>query len=289
MKKLLALLIILTGISKLSVAQTGPADVNRVINAEKEFNRLVERKGIKGGFLAVADPEGIIFKPDAVNITEFYSNIDKQAGKLSFTPNLARIAANGDLGFTAGPYVYQNGKSDDDKVYGDYVSLWKLNSEGQFKLLINLGIQHPEPEKNPMNDFRSPDSSKRVAPSKDPFGPKKIIMATDELFNHSLTLSALGTVKEFFSPEAHYYFPGFEPMIGKEQIMKFLDNEGIAINAETVNAGRSNSGDLAYSYGKARIQKGSIVSNYNYVRVWEIDKNHKWNVLLEAFSAIENE
>ncbi|MDP9080050.1 MAG: hypothetical protein M3O71_21705 [Bacteroidota bacterium] len=289
MKRILLAAFILIGISKLSFAQTGPADVNKVIDAEKDFNKLVERKGIKNAFLAVADPEGIVFKPDAVNITEFYNNIDKQSGTLKWTPDFARISANGDLAFTAGPYIYQNGKTEDDKVFGDYVSLWRVDGEGKFKLLVDLGIQHPEPDKDALTDFRSPDSVKRIAPSKDPFGGKKIILATDELFNHSLTISTLGTYKEFLSLEGHYYFPGFEPMTGQDKVMKFIDNEAIAISAVTVNGGRSTSNDLAYTYGKARIQKGSIVSNYNYVRIWELDKNHKWNVLLEAFSAIENE
>lgn len=289
MKRILLAVFLLIGVSKVSFAQLGPADVSKVIDAEKEFNKLVERKGIKGGFLAVADPEGIVFKPDAVNITEFYNNIDRQSGTLKWTPDFARISGNGDLAFTAGPYIYQNGKTDDDKVFGDYVSLWRADGEGRLKLLIDLGIQHPEPDKDALTDFRSPDSAKRVAPSKDPFNGKKIILATDELFNHSLTISTLGTYKEFLSLEGHYYFPGFEPMTGQDKVMKFIDNEGIAINAVTVNGGRSTSNDLAYTYGKARIQKGSIISNYNYVRIWEQGKDHKWNVLLEAFSAIENE
>ncbi len=290
MKKIILAAIILIGLNKVSIAQTTePVDVNKVIEAEKSFNKLVERKGIKGGFLAVADPEGIVFKPDAVNINEFYSNIDKQSGSLSWNPSFARISGNGDLAFTAGPYVYQNGKGDDDKVYGDYVSLWRADAEGKFKLLIDLGIQHPEPDKENLTDFRSPEPEKRVAPSKDPFNGKKIILATDELFNHSLTISTMGTYKEFLSLEGHFYFPGFDPLTGREQVMKFLSNEAITISAQTVNAGRSTSNDLAYTYGKARIKKGSILSNYNYVRIWELDKNHKWNVLLEAFSAIENE
>ncbi|MGZ3872392.1 MAG: hypothetical protein ACXVJD_05720 [Mucilaginibacter sp.] len=290
MKKIVFALLILTGLTRVSIAQTtGPVDVNKVIDAEKNFNKLIERKGIKGGFLAVADPEGIVFKPDAVNITEFYTNIDRQAGSLSWQPNIARISVNGDLAFTAGPYVYQNGKSDTDKVYGDYVSLWRADAEGKFRLLVDLGIQHPEPDKEALTDFRNPESDKRVAPSKDPFNGKKVILATDELFNHSLSISTLGTYKEFLSLEGHFYFPGFEPMTGQDRVMKFIDNEGISISAQTVNAGRSTSNDLAYTYGKARIQKGSIVSNYNYVRIWEQDKNHRWNVLLEAFSAIEND
>lgn len=277
------------GSGKFALAQSTTSDVNNVIDAEKSFNKLIEKKGIKGGFLAVADPEGIVFKPDAVKITDFYNNIDKQAGTLTWHPNFARISANGDLAFTAGPYVYQNGNNDTDKVFGDYVSIWRADADNKLKLLIDLGIQHPEAEQEALTDFKNPDSVKHVALSKDPFTGKRIIMATDNLFNHSLSISSLAAYKEFLSPEGRYYFPGFEPLTGQDKIMQFLDNEAITITAETTNAGRATSNDLAYSYGKARIKKGDIVSNFNYVRIWEIDANHKWDILLEVFSAIENE
>ncbi len=185
--------------------------------------------------------------------------------------------------------MYQNGSSDTDKVFGDYVSIWRADAENKWKLLIDLGIQHPEADRDGSTDFKNPDSANRVTPSKDPFGGKRVIMATDNLFNHSLTISTLACYKEFLSPEGRYYFPGFEPLAGQQNVMKFIANEGISMSAETTNAGRSTSNDLAYSYGKARIKKGQVVSNYNYVRIWQIDATHKWNILLEVFSAIENE
>jgi hypothetical protein len=276
------------GYSAFVLAQTTPVQVNKVVSAEEAFNKLVERKGIKDGFLAVADPEGIVFKPNAVKITDFYNNIDKQAGKLSWQPKFARISANGDLAFTAGPYVYSNGKSDDDKVYGDYVSIWRTDAENKLKLLIDLGIQHPEAEQGVTPDFKEPTAN-RTAPSKDPFSAKNVIVSTDKIFNHTLTISALASYKEFLSPEGRYYFPGFEPMTGPDVIMKFINNQAISITAETIDGGRSSSNDLAYTYGRARITKGNVVGNYNYVRIWELDKTKKWDILLEVFSAVENE
>ncbi len=114
-------------------------------------------------------------------------------------------------------------------------------------------------------------------------------MSTDNLFNHSLSISTLACYKEFLSPDGRYYFPGFEPITGQLNVMKFIQNEGITMSAQTTGAGRSTSNDLAYTYGKARIKKGEVVSDYNYVRVWQIDATHKWDILLEIFSAIENE
>ena len=49
-----------------SSAQKTAADVNKVVEVEKSFDRLVERKGIKDAFLEVADPEGIVFKPHVI-------------------------------------------------------------------------------------------------------------------------------------------------------------------------------------------------------------------------------
>ncbi|MDB5154438.1 MAG: hypothetical protein JWR54_3189 [Mucilaginibacter sp.] len=287
MKRLILAATILIGSRGLVLAQTNTVQVSKAVDAEQSFNKLVERKGIKEAFLSVADPEGVVFKPEAVKITDFYNSIDKQPGTLTWKPKFARISANGDLAFTAGPYVYQNGKTEDDKVFGDYVSVWRADANNKLKLLIDLGIQHPENEQDEMTDFKDPDPSKQVAPSKDPFSGRSIIIGTDKIFNHELSVSALATYKEFLSPEGRYYFPGFDPITGPDKIMKFIDNEDISISAETINVGRSTSNDLAYSYGRARIKKGEIVSNYNYVRIWELDKNHKWNVLLEIFSAVE--
>ncbi|HWD88912.1 MAG TPA: hypothetical protein VG367_12340 [Mucilaginibacter sp.] len=272
-----------------SVLAQNIAKVNEVISAEQAFNRLVERKGIKDAFLAVADPEGIVFRPNVIKITDFYNSIDRQPGNLSWQPKFARISAAGDLAFSAGPYVYQNGKDDTNKVFGDYVSVWRADQDGKLKLLIDLGIQHPEPEKEEVPDFKEPDTSKHGGSGKDPFSNKAIIVSTDKVFNHELTVSVLASYKEFLSPEGRYYFPGFDPISGTDKTMQFLANESISINAKTLDAGRSLSGDLAYSYGTARIRKGDIVSDYNYVRIWEIDASHKWNILLEVLSAVEQQ
>jgi hypothetical protein len=290
MKNILFTLIVLAGYTGSALAQTPVITVNKVIGAEESFNKLVARKGIKDAFLEVADPEGIVFKPNAVKIADFYANIDKQPGILKWEPKFARVSAAGDLAFTAGPYVYQNGKSDDDKVFGDYVSIWRADGDNKFKLLIDLGIQHPEAEQEATTDFKDPEPLKGGAASKDPFNGKNIILGTDKTFNHTAsTISTFATYKEFLSVEGRFYFPGFEPIVGQDKILKFIENEAISVSAETVSGGRSLSNDLAYTYGHARIKKGNIVSNFNYVRIWEIDKTHKWNILLEVFSAVENE
>jgi ketosteroid isomerase-like protein len=285
MKRNIITIAFLTLLSAAAVAQKA-AEVKTVVDAEVAFNKAVAKKGLKDGFLSVIDDDAVVFRPNAVSAKEFYTRIDKQPGNLSWEPKFGRIAANSDLAFTAGPYVYQNSSTDTDKVYGHYVSLWRADADGRLKLLIDLGIQHPEPEQPEIIDLKDPEG-KVLPPSKDPFQAKKLITGTDDMFNHSLAISTLAAYKEFLSPEAHYYFPGFEPLIGTDKIMKFVNNNAISIISKTTSVGRSGSNDLAYSYGTASIKKGTVQSNYNYVRIWELDATHKWNILLEVFSAVE--
>ena len=262
------------------------AQIKTVTDAEASFNKAVAKKGIKDGFLSVLDDDAVVFRPNAVNAKDFYTHIEKQPGNLSWEPKFGRISANGDLAFTAGPYVYQNGSADTDKIYGHYVSVWRADVNNNLKLLFDMGEQHPEPEETEIIDLKDPEG-KVLPPNKDPFAGKKVILATDDVFNHSLNMSAMASYKEFLSPEAHYYFPGFEPLIGPDKIMKFINNEAISINAKTISAGRAASNDLAYSYGTATISEGGLSNNFNYLRIWELDGSHKWNILLEVFSAVE--
>src|ERR1700750_2711676 len=99
MKKIISAAIAICLYSGIAFAQKpqSVATTDQVIKAEESFNKLVERKGIKDAFLEVADEEGIVFKPQPIRIVDFYSNIEKQPGSLTWKPNFARISANGDL------------------------------------------------------------------------------------------------------------------------------------------------------------------------------------------------
>lgn len=263
------------------------AQVKEVLNAEKDYNKVLSQKGIRDGNLAVIDPEAIVFKPELVSAKTFYTNSPKAAGKLTTVPKIARISANGDMAFSAGTYTLKENGTDDAE-YGEYLSIWRADLYGQLKLLFNINMQHPEPEKQQIVDFKDPTIVATRINNKDPFNGRNIIITTDKLFNTSLNFSSMSAYKEFLTLDGRYYFPGFEPVIGQDKVLQFVGNQAISIEALNTGAGRSISSDLAYSYGKAKIKKGEITNNYNYIRIWEPDRStHKWNILAEIFSPIE--
>ncbi len=284
MKKISVAIVALLCFTQLAEAQK-TAQTKTVLEAEKDYNKTVSQKGIRDGSLSMLDPEAIIFKPEPVSAKTFYTGSEKTAGKLTVTPSIARISANGDIAFTAGSYTIKN--STDDIDYGEYLSIWRTDLYGKLKLLFNIDMQHPETKETQNVDFKDPVVAATRIINKDPFNGRNIIITTDKLFNTSLNFSSIPAYKEFLTLDSRYYFPGFEPIVGQDKILQFIGNQAISIEALNTGAGRAISSDLAYSYGKAKIKKGETTNNYNYIRIWEPDKAHKWNILVEMFSPIE--
>ncbi|RYE36035.1 MAG: hypothetical protein EOP42_04855 [Sphingobacteriaceae bacterium] len=261
------------------------AQIKTVLDAEKDYNRSVSQKGIREASLAAIDAEAIVFKPEAVSAKTYYTGIEKNTGKLTATPTIARISANGDLAFSAGSYLIRN--VTDEPEYGEYLSIWRTDLSGKLKMIFSMNMQHPETKETPIVDFKEPAVIASRTINKDPFTGKNIIITTDKLFNSSLNFSSVSAYKEFLNLDSRYFFPGFEPIIGQDKILQFVSNQAISIEALNTGAGRAASSDLAYSYGKATIKKGEISNKYNYIRIWEPDKSHKWNMLVEMFSPID--
>lgn len=284
MKKISVAIVALLCFTQLAEAQK-TAQTKTVLEVEKDYNKAVSQKGVRDGSLSMLDPEAIIFKPEPVSAKTFYTSSEKTAGKLTVAPSIARISANGDIAFTAGSYTIKNGTDDID--YGEYLSIWRTDLYGKLKLLFNIDMQHPETKETQNVDFKDPVAAATRIINKDPFNGRNIIITTDKLFNTSLNFSSIPAYKEFLTLDSRYFFPGFEPIVGQDKILQFIGNQAISIEALNTGAGRAISSDLAYSYGKAKIKKGEITNNYNYIRIWEPDKAHKWNILVEMFSPIE--
>ncbi|MBI3474618.1 MAG: nuclear transport factor 2 family protein [Acidobacteria bacterium] len=67
---------------------------------------------------------------------------------LTWTPVRGDMAASGDLGYTFGNYVFKS-KDKDGKIvasYGKYMSVWKKQKGGAWKVVVDMGNSSPEPK-----------------------------------------------------------------------------------------------------------------------------------------------
>ena len=92
----------------------------------------------------------------------------------------------------------------------------------------------------------------------------------------------------FLAENARLLFPGEEPIIGKARINNFVGKNQMSIESEPLRADRALGSDLAYSYGIAYVTKNKVITKYHYVRIWESQEEHKWNVILEIYTPASN-
>jgi len=271
-----------------SFGQTSNGKVSSLIAAENYFAATVKLNGIRDGFLKVSDDKTLVFRPQAVKAEVFYEKKQLDPGELAWEPNHARISRSGDWGFTTGPYVYTPNEGGSIS-YGQYLSIWRANKKGVWKLALDIGTPHPQPAKELVLDFTDAAHSKffrQISPARLQ-QREEMILTSDRLFSSTLTKSAALGYETFMDNDSRLIFPGFEPVIGKDNIIKFIREQGINIFAEPVRADRSIGSDLAYTYGSAQITTNNRTAKYNYVRIWESQENFKWNVIVELFSPAE--
>ncbi|MBU0696083.1 MAG: hypothetical protein KKE39_06105 [Bacteroidetes bacterium] len=259
-------------------SQISDGTVRSLVNTEEYFNYLVKNNGINKGFLKVLSKNSIVFRPTPIEARKFYDKKDTANASLNWKPEYAMIAKNGDFGFTTGPYTYsKNGEF----YFGHYLSIWRSDDKNKWKLVLDGGISHPKPTEDLKYEYLDPKDRKFTHL----LGPKKIQMREDIVFSTDLLLgkalynSGITNFNEFYDSQVRLYYPGYLPIIGKENALTFLKDHRLDIETEPTFTDRAFSGDLAYTYGKASI----LGKSYNYIRIWKISETMKWNVILDVY------
>lgn len=290
MKQFSIVLSLLLLISLNSFGQESNGRVNSLVATENYFSALAKKNGSKEAFLKVSDDESLIFRPDPVKVKDFYGRgtVDGP-GQLSWVPVYAKISQSGDWGFTTGPFTFLS-SPEAEPSYGQYLSVWKTDDKGVWKLALDLGISHQKPLIEPELNFTDPKSikyNKQIPPARLK-QRQEIITTTDKLYSNTLMKDQSLAYDVFLAENVRLLFPGEEPIIGKARINNFVGKNQITIESEPLRADRALGSDLAYSYGIAYVTKKKVITKYHYVRIWESQEEHKWNVILEIYTPSSN-
>ncbi|MGC4102793.1 YybH family protein [Ferruginibacter sp.] len=129
----------------------GPEERQKMMDTDRAFSKLSVAKGMKNAFLEYIDSNGVLLRPDQFPIVgadaiDFLIQINDTAYTLQWEPKDGAVAQSGELGYTYGLYkLTPSGK--DTSLYGTYVSVWKKQSDGSWKFVLdsgNEGVGEPE-------------------------------------------------------------------------------------------------------------------------------------------------
>jgi hypothetical protein len=267
-----------------SLAQKNNHTITSLVNADHTFLKLIAHKGINSGFTKMADNKAITFNPNPVNIKNYYSTLNKNLNIYSWQTATATLAKSGDFGITTGPFVDSRIETA-DLFYGNYISVWQSDERNNWMLTLHIDV--PSPKLNIVSE------TKLFVPYDEKYskllGPKKIkmrediVFSTDELLGKALNLTGNKSFKEFYSSNVKVYISGYQPLDGIDEVFPFLSTQKTTIVSHPLNTNRAYSGDLAYTYGEATLTQNNQKLKYSYVRIWQIQPDMKWYIIMDAY------
>jgi ketosteroid isomerase-like protein len=254
-------------------------DLRSLVETERAFSRTSEEKGTRESFAEFIAEDGILFRPTAVLgkkwMREHPLPPSTKRQLLSWQPIFAAVSRAGDLGYTTGPWQFKQDINDTKPVaFGNFMTVWKKQTDGRWRFALDLGISNPEPPAAPMwqreNSQPIAGSFKRV----DPEAARSGLLKVDIDFSKaSADQGAREAFLSYAAKDVRLFRNDHFPFVGKMAAADALAPVTAEWTWTPSFASVSESGDLGYSYGLYELREKSgaraVSERGNYARVWQ--------------------
>jgi ketosteroid isomerase-like protein len=279
-----------------SVALTGltrapdsiPAPLLQMAETERAFAKRARDTTVREAFIEFFADEAVGFEPDPVPARESLKKSTRPQPpgfQLIWEPRLGDVAASGDLGYLTGPAEYIN--PGQPNRYTNYFSVWKRQKDGEFRVILDIGINTPEkPAFAP--GFVRASSTAAWTGTISKSDAETSLMTADKRFSASLGAQrAAAAYAAVMHPDARLLRNGFEPSASRDSAVEWLKSNVKSAAAEPLKVESAASGDLGYSWGKynATLTGGSTYAGY-YVRVWTRRADGGWQLVAEVTTPV---
>ncbi len=251
----------------------------RVAEAERNFSRQSVAIGRVQAFRDNLADQSVIFQPDPINGKTFYAGRVPSPVLLTWEPEFVDVAASEDLGVSTGPWEMKDysGLQRPDR-FGYYVSLWKRQSDGTWKVVVDMGNGVEEKSREPVRfGFR------KGADRHQPYKPVNRDEVKKQLIQRDVDFSAayaadprLERYRNNLAADARLVRMAHYPATQLDSINALLRLSN-GLSWMPIEGDVSLAGDFGYVYGTYTAQEG----NGHYVHVWRKDGG-EWRLLVDV-------
>lgn len=272
---------VLVGISlsEQGLAQRLSGPVQQLVDAEMAFAKTSKEKSTKEAFLQNLAEDAVVFaNGEALNAIDVWEKRPQSSSMVFWWPVFADISLEEDMGYTTGPYEMSRDKESEPSAYGYYSTVWKKNSNGVWKVAIDLGIyfEKPEEDNHALRTVRKSNKGRKPLPS-----TKEGLTFVEQSYTQWLNETGNSFLPEYFSKECRIHRTGVWPYTSWKVIENIQEERQFYF--EPLNADISKSGDLGYTYGKVKIEsKDGNMERANYLRVWKREEGMNWKIVLDV-------
>jgi hypothetical protein len=282
MKKLLYLIPILLQLN--AVSQKYSPALQSMIDAENSFAGLSKSTNTRDAFLAYLHDSTVLFnggKPVTGKVS--WENRKADTTLLFWRPSFVGISADGQLGFSVGPWQWSAGRSVAPAAFGYYATVWK-KFNGEWKMGVDIGMSLPAKEKEePV--LKASTTSQPVNGGDYP-QEQWAFLFTDNWYNDLLNDKSISFSPNQFAKDAQLFRSGIGVCKSPDQI-HLISVKGTKYKFIHSGGGISAAQDIGYSYGivETEVIKDGVTEKKNtcYLRIWKREES-KWRIVVELIS-----
>jgi ketosteroid isomerase-like protein len=249
-------------------------DAVSLADAESAFAAQSVREDMRSAFLAHFADDGLFVRGGWTPARPWLSARAAPPIILDWRPVHTEVAGSGELGLSTGPWkLVARGKPGESAAYGQFVSIWRREPGGPWKVIVDLGIGNPQPTfwEEPLEALPG------IVPGRLPAGDAQ--EAERQFAQLAATRGMASAYERFGSPRMRLYRDDHAPAVGKPLAIALAGAATFAWTAEEAKGARS--GDFAYVRGHyAGVAAAAPVLGY-YLRVWRAEGG-EWRIVMDV-------
>ena len=274
-------------VAAVSAQERIAADLQALVDTERAFAHTATLKGQRDSFLDYFADDAIALTPLPTSAKERLRSRPAEpfaATELKWEPRTGDIAASGEIGWLTGPSSY-HAPGETRLQYGNYLSVWRRQADGAWRVFIDVGVGTPQPASFPTGFTRFPFGG-RYAGKEGKAAAARTLLERDRELNARIGADGAGNgFGQRLSGSARLHRNGIMPLVDRAAIIAWLERNAASMSATTGAADASESGDLGYSYGTYEL-KGASPEGGAYVRVWTRDASGAWFVVADVTQSV---
>ena len=243
--------------------------------AETAFAAHSVREDMRVAFLAAFADDGVFVRDGWTNSNQWLANRPPPPIVLDWRPAYAETASSGELGLSTGPWkITSKTKADAPAQYGQFVSVWRREANGRWKVAVDLGISHAEPVlwDRPLVTAVAAGATR---PSLD------LRQAEDRFAADARMSGPRSAYARHGADNLRFYRSDFAPAIGKAAAMQSpaMSDAPLVWTVERIETARS--GDFGYARGSYAAANAPAKPIGYFLRVWRVEGGN-WRIAMDV-------
>ena len=287
--------LILIGVLGLAIAgvtaeeeSAADAALQTIVGNEAKFFQLGQERGTRAAFLEFLADDSVVFQPGPMDGKQAWSKRPEKGIALTWRPLFAAMSRSADLGYTTGPAEWRKNKEDEKPFgYGQFISIWKKQTDGSWKVALDVGGEVPGRVKSEETPQLERSISNASATKETERGAaERSLRDAEAQFAVAAKADSTIALSEAGITGLRVHREGVFPAIGKGAATLMLSVRRGQLTSERMGGGMSVAGDLAYSYGKYSLVRPAQTERGHYLQIWRTENDGTWKIALDYQSPL---